>query len=137
MRVMVGKPIRVGPGDTIAVRGQLPETAKLGRLYVFAKEGQGQFAPYVQNIGVVTPSNEPFMYTPMSFRLDSARREYTTSFVADFDGFIAIQQEVDTAKDPRVKVRMKRTICRDLGWKEWLTRWLHGMLTWPTLKLSR
>ena len=71
-------------------------------------------------------------------RLDSDRREYQMSFVADIDGFIRIMQEVDTAKDPRVKVKMKRTICPDLGWREWLTRKFHGMLTWQTtLKFSQ
>ncbi|MEY9493742.1 hypothetical protein [Bradyrhizobium elkanii] len=137
MRVTVGRPIRVDPGDTVAVRGQLPEKAKLGRLYVFAKEDAADaFSPYVQNIGVVTAQASPHLYTPMSMRLDSYRREYEMSFVADIDGFIRVMQEVDTAKEPRAKVRIKRTICPGLGWREWLVRKLNGIFTWQTLKFS-
>ena len=138
MRVPVGKPVRVGPGDEIVVRGRLPDSAKLGRLFVFAKEDAAeQFSPYVQHFGVVTGDGKPHFYTPMSMRLDSYRREYEMSFVADIDGFIRIMQEVDTAKDQLVKVRIRRTICPDLGWKQWLARKLNGMFSWGSYSHGR
>lgn len=122
MRVAVGKALRVGPGDEVLIRGQLPSNSRLARLFVFAKESNGQFAPYVANLLAVAVGDTPRMHMPMSLRLDSYRNEKEISFVSDFDGFVQVMQEVDTAKDPRAIVKIKRKINPHLSWKEKLTR---------------
>ncbi|WP_156435238.1 hypothetical protein [Bradyrhizobium lablabi] len=135
MRVAVGRAIRVGPGDQVVVRGQLA-AAKLGRLYVFACErGNDHFSPYVPDMSSLVGS-EPKLLSTMALRLTEDRPEREISFVSDIDGFVRIMQEVDTAKDPRAKVKLTRTICPDLPWPERMLRLITGILTWPTLKLS-
>jgi hypothetical protein len=122
MRVAVGKALRVGPGDEVLIRGQLPSNSRLARLFVFAKESNGQFAPYVANLLAVAVGDTPRMHMPMSLRLDSYRNEKEISFVSDFDGSVQVMQEIDTAKDPRAIVKIKRKINPHLSWKEKLTR---------------
>lgn len=135
MRVAVSKTIRVGPGDTVTVRGQLA-SAKLGRLYVFARErGNSSFSPYVPEMPELI-SERPTLMSTMTMRLAEGQPEKQTSFVADFDGFLRVMQEVDTAKDPRAMVKLTRTICAHLPWHQRLARRLSGVLSWPVLKLS-
>ena len=132
MRVAVGKAQRVGPGDEVIIRGQLPSNSRLARLFVFACEGNGQFAPYVADLLLETVAigGTPRMHAPLSLRLDSYRNDKEISFVADFDGLVQVMQEIDTAKDPRASVKIKRRINPQLGWKEKLSRRLSGVLTW-------
>ncbi|KRR21351.1 hypothetical protein CQ14_06795 [Bradyrhizobium lablabi] len=80
--------------------------------------------------------SEPKLLSTMALRLTEDRPEREISFVSDIDGFVRIMQEVDTAKDPRAKVKLTRTICPDLPWPERMLRLITGILTWPTLKLS-
>ncbi|MBO4228441.1 hypothetical protein [Bradyrhizobium neotropicale] len=136
MRVLTGKPIRVGPGDEVVVRAQLT-TATLGRLYVFAREdSEDRFSPYVPHVAALAVGDEPSMLQPMSMRLVAERPMRQISFVADIDGFVCVMQEVDTATDPLAKVRLKRKICPDLDWKSRILRKFQGIFSWPIPKLS-
>ena len=133
MRVEVGKAIRVGPGDVVVIRGQLAANAKLGRLYVFAREGDAPFSPYVENIGdlLAVSGDRPQMYTPMSMRLDSYKPQREVSFVADIDGWIRVMQEVDRPNDPKAIIWIKRKINPHLPWSQRLKRLLSGLpLPW-------
>jgi hypothetical protein len=131
MRVAIGKAIRVGPGDEVLIRGQLPSSSNLARLFVFAKEGNAEFSPYVENLGslLAVSGDRPQMYTPMSMRLDSRRSQRELTFVADIDGFVRVMQEVDR-DEPRAKVTLTRTICPTLPWRQKLRRRLSGVLAW-------
>ncbi len=130
MRVAVGKTLRVGPGDEVLVRGQLIKGQRLGRLYVFAKEGDGEFSPYVKNISAMVVGEDPYMYSPLSMRLVETKPVSELSFVSDIDGSLCVMQEVDTEQDVKVKVRLSRKINPQLGWKEKLSRkfngWMYG-----------
>jgi hypothetical protein len=130
MRLKIGRALRVGPGDRVVIRGQLA-AAKLGRLFVFAKEGEAEFSPYVTNVREkLAVGGEPRMLSPMALRLDPQRPQGEISFVSDIDGYICVIQEVDTAKDPKVKVTLKRQVCPDLPWLAKVSRHLSGILSW-------
>jgi hypothetical protein len=133
MRVEVGKAIRVGPGDEVVVRGRLPANSRLGRLYVFVREGDAPFAPYVENIvsKLAVVGERPHMYSPMGMRLDDNRRQREISFVADFDGWVRVMQEVDRPADVRAVIKISRTINPHLPWTERFKRLLKGIqLPW-------
>ena len=131
MRVAVGKAIRVGPGDEVVIRGQLPSSSKLARLYVFAKEGDAEYSPYVENLGslLAVSGDRPQMYTPMSMRLDSYRSQRELTFVADIDGYIRVMQEIDKG-DPKAVVKLTRTVCPHLPFKDRMLRRISGVLAW-------
>jgi hypothetical protein len=130
MRVEVGRQVRVSPGDIIVIRGCLAPDSKLSRLYVFAKEGDVQFSPYVEGLHekLMVSGERPQMYTPLSMRLDGHRPQHEISFVADIDGWIRIMQEVDRAHDSKAVVRIKRTVNPSLPWWQRLRRLLSGKL---------
>ncbi len=131
MRVAVGKAMRVGLGDEVTIHGQLVAPSRLGRLFIFAKEGDSEFAPYVQHLSAaMVVGDAPFMYSPMSMRLVENRPTHELSFIADIDGYIRVMQEVDTASEVKARVRIKRKINPALGWKEKLSRRLNGILSW-------
>lgn len=130
MRVHAGRALRVGPGDEVIVQGQLASSlAKLGRLYVFASEADGDYAPYVPNQAALATAM-PHMMSPMSMRLVLERPSREISFISDIDGFIRVMQEVDTADDPRAIVTLRRKVCRQLPWHLRLSRKLGGILAW-------
>ena len=134
MRVPVGKPLRVGHGDEVVIRGQLPPTGKLGRLFVFASENGAQFSPYVPNVADIMVANgKPTMLTPLSIRLIGEYSDRQIKFKADIDGFISVMQEIDAKDDPLAKVKLSRTINPDLGWVDWAKR---KISSWQTPKLS-
>lgn len=115
------------------IRGQLAAGAKLGRLYVFAKEGDAEFSPYVENIGdLLAVNGPPRMYSPMSMRLDSGKPEREISFTADIDGWIRVMQEVDRPKDTKAIIKIERTINPNLPWQQRLTRKLSGLIQWSS-----
>lgn len=123
MRVVVGKTLRVGPGDEVVIRGSLPKEAKLGRLFVFASENGAEFSPYALNIADMLVSNgKPVFLQPLSLRLVPTQPERHLSFVADIDGYVRVMQEVDTANDPKAKVKLTRRINPNLGWIAWMQR---------------
>jgi hypothetical protein len=129
MRVEVGKKLRVGPGDEITIRGYLPPTAKLGRLFVFASEGGAEFSPYVLNAADMLVANgRPTMLSPLSLRLTEHYRERDISFTADITGYVRVMQEIDNPQDPRAIITMTRTINPNLGWIEWAQR---KFIPWP------
>jgi hypothetical protein len=131
MRVAIGRALRVGPGDEVMIRGQLPEQAKLGRLFVFAKEGEADYSPYVVNVREkMVVGDMPQMLSPMTMRLDSYRRRSEVSFTADIDGYIRVMQEVDKADEPKAVVRLTRTVCPHLPWKDRMLRRLSGARAW-------
>ncbi|MGY2987704.1 hypothetical protein [Bradyrhizobium sp. USDA 4508] len=135
MRVAVGKALRVGPGDHVVVRGQLAN-AKLGRLYVFAREqGNDRFSPYVPDMSSLV-GDEPKLVSTLALRLTEERPERETSFVSDIDGFVRIVQEVDGLQDPLVSVKLTRKICPTLPWHERMRRLISGILAWPSPKFS-
>jgi hypothetical protein len=124
MRVEVGRAIKVGPGDEVIVRGRLPANSRLGRLFVFAREGEAPFSPYVENIvgKLAVVGERPNMYTPMSMRLSEQRPQHEISFVSDFNGWVRIMQEVDRPTDTRAIVKLSRIINPYLPWRERLMR---------------
>ena len=121
MRVSVGKALRVGPGDEVRVVARLRQEATLGRLFVFAKEGQNEFSPYAPMLDVMINDRPPIL-TPLMLRLTDRQPMRELQFAADFDGYIQIMQEIDTAKDPLARIKLRRTICPRLGWRDWLVR---------------
>jgi hypothetical protein len=122
MRVPVGKTLRVGRGDEVVIRGQLP-TGRLGRLFVFASENGSKFSPYVPNVAdIILADGRPRMLSPLSMRLIGERADREIKFTADIDGFIWVMQEIDTVDDPRATVKLSRTINPDLGWIDWVKR---------------
>ena len=123
MRIPVGNVLRVGPGDQVVIRGQLPPNANLGRLFIFASENGAKFSPYVPHVADMLVANgRPSMMTPLSLRLVDIRPEREISFVSDIDGYVRVMQEVDSPDDPNVKVKATRTINPDLNWVERLKR---------------
>ena len=124
MRVAVGKALRVGPGDEVLIRGQLPSNSRLARLFVFAKESNGRFHPLLSPICWLHRRGRYSADAHANVvRLDSTGTKKKRSFRdRDFDGFVQVMQEVDTAKDPRAIVKIKRKINPHLSWKEKLTR---------------
>lgn len=125
MRVAASRAIRVGPGDEVVIRGSLPATSDLGRLYVFASAEGGEFAPYARHAGQTTVvDGRPMMLTPLSMRLVRAQPTRKLTFVSDIDGFIRVMQEVDTPNDPKAHIRIERKINPALGWKDWIIRCL-------------
>jgi len=121
MRVSVGKKLRVGLGDAVHVVARLRPEATLGRLFVFAKEGRNEFSPYAPMIDIMVNDRPPIL-TPMMLRLTTQHPMRELQFVADFDGYVQIMQEVDTSKDPLARIKLRRTICPRLGWRDWLVR---------------
>jgi len=134
VRVPATRAVRVGPGDRIVIRGQLPRDSKLGRLYVFASENGAPFSPYVHGVASMLALNgQPQMMSQLSMRLVPAVPVRELSFVSDIDGFIRIMQEVDSVGEPWAKVRIECTINPELGWKDWLKR---KVAQWQTPKLA-
>jgi len=122
MRVRVGKALRVGPGDDVHIVARLRLGATLGRLFVFAREGRrNEFSPYAPMIDVMVNDRPPVL-TPLMLRLTEQQPMRELQFAADFDGYVQIMQEVDTSKDPLAQIRLRRTICPRLGWRDWLVR---------------
>ncbi|MEY9235394.1 hypothetical protein ABIF78_007717 [Bradyrhizobium japonicum] len=131
MRVCIGKALRVGPGDEVIIRGQLPASSRLSRLFVFAKEGAMEYSPYVKDIRIkMAVGGPPQLYSPLSMRLDTNRDSRELSFFVDFDGYIRVMQEVDTPKEARAKIRLKRIISPDLPWHQQFFRKIRGISAW-------
>jgi len=123
VRVPVGNTLRVGPGDEVVIRGSLPPSGKLGRLFVFASENGAKFSPYVPNVAdIIAANGKPSMLTPLSLRLIGEHSDRQIKFKADIDGFISVMQEIDGKDDPLAKVKLTRTINPDLGWIDWAKR---------------
>jgi hypothetical protein len=121
----------VSPGDEVFVLGRIEEPSRLGRLYVFAKNGdQPSFSPYVPNVTAPMATPTPQLLSPMSLRLTDRAREKQISFTADIDGYIRVMQEVDRPDDPKAKVTIKRRICPNLPWLSRISRRLGGILPW-------
>ena len=121
MRASVGKALRVGPGDEVHVVARLRAEATLGRLFVFAKEGQNEFSPYAPMIDVMINDRPPVL-TPLMLRLTSLTPMRELRFAVDFDGYVQIMQEIDYKTDPLARVRLTRIVCPHLSWREWFVR---------------
>src|SRR5579864_8325987 len=132
MRVIASRQLRVGPGDLVEIRGQLRSNSRLARLFVFAREGNVEFSPYVVNVKekLMVVGDKPQMYSPMSMRLDSHRSQHAISFASDIDGYVKVMQEVDCKEDQTAKVTLKRKINPDLPWHSRVLRWFEGMSPW-------
>lgn len=127
MRVAVTKPLRIEPGDQIVVQARFPANAPgWGRLYVFASEGDVEFSPYVANVNHLE-EDMPRMYYPVSMRVMPGETARQLSFVSDIDGRIVVMQEMDTPRDPRAQVKVRRTINPALPWQQRLSRQLRGL----------
>lgn len=123
MRVQVGRKQRVGPGDQIIIRGKLPASGKLGRLFIFASENKAQFSPYVLHAADALVANgRPAFLTPLYLRLVGPGAVRELSFVADIDGYICVMQEVDAKDDPLAQVKITRKVNPDLSWRDRLQR---------------
>lgn len=132
VRVVISKALRVQPGDQIIIRAALKPPMKLGRLFVFAREvNEERFSPYVQGMYNEFASREPVMHRPMMLRLIEALPERELSFVADIDGYVCITQESDLLLDPHARVRIRRILPPNIGWKAWLQRVCAGIFQWP------
>jgi hypothetical protein len=130
VRVAVGKPIRVGPGDEVVVQARLPAASGLGRLFVFAREDRGNdFSPYVPCADELA-YGQPKMLSPLSLRLTRQAPGRLLQFRVDIDGFIQLMQEVDALDEPVAKVRLRRRINSDLDWKKRIARRISGLLPW-------
>jgi len=122
MRVSVGKTLRVGPGDEVTVIARLRPEATLGRLFVFARECSGnEFSPYAPLLDI-SPDGKPMLTAPLTLRVSTQHPMRELQFAVDFDGYVKIMQEVDTAKDPLARTKMRRIVCPRLGWRDWLVR---------------
>jgi hypothetical protein len=133
VRRTASKAQRVQPGDVVIIRAELQRGERLGRLFVFARElTEDRFSPYVAGLYNEMASKEPVFHSPLMLRLVEQMPDRELSFVADIDGYVCVQQEVDTAKDKLAKVRIKRNIAPYLDWKPWLQRKLIGIFQWPT-----
>jgi len=122
MRVPTGRRLRVGPGDAVILLARLPGSAQLGRLYVFAREGDEDYSPYIPGLASIPEYETPTMMSPLYGRLTETRRECEISFKSDIDGWVRIYQEVDEAKDARVAVRWKYIADPDLPWPQRMLR---------------
>lgn len=128
MRVVASKSKRVSAGDQVIVRGTLPKHSTLGRLYVFAKTGDMEFAPYVANVASIPlKDGYPQMLSPLSLRLSQSRPQHEVSFTSDLDGYIQVMQEVDDFHEPRASVKIKRVVNPDLPWAGRMVRHITGL----------
>jgi hypothetical protein len=133
VRVTVSRTVRVQPGDEIIITGELPTASRLGRLFVFAKQGEAPFSPYVYQVEHkmrVGIDGVPRMMTPLMMRLTEAHRLKRMAFVSDIDGWLQVMQEVDRAEDPKARIRLKRKICPYLPWTKKIFRMIDGMVPW-------
>lgn len=134
MRIQASKALRVGPGDKVVVRGRLPSTAKLGRLFVFASENGAQFSPYVPNVSdVIVDNGRPQLLQPMSMRLLQGQPPREIAFVSDINGFICVMQEVDALSEPKADVKLQCQINPNLSWT---SRLLRRLTQWRQPRLS-
>lgn len=127
MRVTIGKPLRVAVGDKIVLRARLPIGTTLGRLAVFAREGENEaFSPYIPDLAakiqVVDGEGKPSMLQPMTLRLTARNPLRVLQFTSDIDGRLCVMQEVDSIRDKRVVIKFSRTIAPDLSWTQRLKR---------------
>lgn len=119
MRVATTKQLRVEPGDEVIVQARLA-AAPIGRLYVFAREGDGDLSPYVMHSDIA--GDTPAIQSPLSLRLTSGVPARVLRFTSEIDGHVCVMQEVDTPKDPLAKVRLQKRINPCLPWHQRLTR---------------
>lgn len=128
MRVTCGRRVRVGPGDRLVVVARLHRDSKgLGRLFVFARAiGDAEFSPYVPNVEAMPSFNEPKMLSPMALRLTYAHPQRQLEFVSDIDGWVRLMQEVDGPKDPRCRIKWRRTVSRERTLAGRLAHWWRG-----------
>ena len=105
---------------------------------MFASENGSRFAPYVPQLAnmVLTPEGAPQMRTPLSLRLTPVHPSRTLALVSDINGSFCVMQEIDRKTDPRAKIKLERTICPQLPWRQRLYRKFTGMMPWPTPRLS-
>jgi hypothetical protein len=128
LRVTVGRPLRVGPGDKVVVQARLPAASKLGRLEVFSRQNGSGYSPYVLGVAdMMALHGKPQMMKPLMLRLTSGQPIRELVFTADIDGHIRVMQEVDALDEPKARVRLS---CPDLGWHKRVYRWVIG---WPNL----
>jgi hypothetical protein len=132
MRVRASRRLRVGRGDEVVVRARLPAGQQVGRLFVFASEYGSHFSPYVPHVAdvVLNSDGTPQMRTPMTMRLTLTHPARVLSFTSDIDGYICVMQEIDRKYDPCSLIKLNRTICPQLPWRQRLHRKLIGMLPW-------
>jgi len=126
MRVPTGRRLRVGPGDAVILLAKLPGPAPLGRLYVFAREGDEEYSPYIPGLADMPEFEMPSMRSPIHVRLTDARRESEITFKSDIDGWVRIYQEVDGLNTPRADVRWKYMVDPALPWTQRMLRYLRG-----------
>ena len=123
MRVPTGPRLRVGPGDAIILLAKLPGPSSLGRLYVFAREGdEPDYSPYIPGLASTPEFEMPTMRSPLHIRLTQSHPESKITFKSDIDGWVRIYQEVDEAKDTRVAVKWKYLVDPELPWMERMKR---------------
>ena len=127
MRLPASKPLRVRPGDEVLVRARLSKASRLGRLFIFAREGEETFSPYVPGISNLPVGEEPRMMSPVSLRLADTNPSRTASFVSDIDGYVCVMQEVDLKSDPLARVSLRRKINPQLPWTQRAKRTLTEM----------
>ena len=123
MRVPAGRRLRVGPGDAVILLARLPGQLSLGRLYVFAREGEdAEYSPYIPGLASAPEYEMPTMMSPLYVRLTQSQPEREMSFKSDIDGWVRIYQEVDAPEDTRVPIRWKYKVDPGLPWHKRLLR---------------
>lgn len=134
MRVPVSRALRIEPGDTVNIRARLVLPGKLHRLFVFSKDrAGGDYSPYVA-AQLLDFGGEPRMVSALGLRVSEALPTRELHFVADFDGYIKIMQEVDRPNDVRARVSLRRQIDPALPWQTKVVRRLSGMAPWHLIQ---
>ena len=121
-----GKALRVERGDLVEISARLARSAVLNRLFVFARQGEDDFIPYVPHMNDLM-QDKPQLMTPMSLRVNDRRPKWQISFRSDITGEICVMEETDTAKDPLAKVWLRRKINPELPWTQRLTKRITGV----------
>jgi len=129
MRVAVSRACRVAPGDTVILEAKLPPATKLGRLFIFGSTG-GSFSPYAPGAEHAARLDKPQMLAPLALRLTEQIPFRIVKVPVDIDGWLAVYQEVDLQKDPRVKVKLDCQIDPHMGWRQRLRRKLLRISCW-------
>lgn len=128
MRVAASAQLRVWPGDEVIITARLPCASELSRLFVFAREGDASYSPYVPGIAdALMVNGYPQMMNMLSLRLTRQHSLRELKFTADINGWITVMQELDGKADPLAKIRLQRRINPNLPWHAQLVRKIIGL----------
>jgi hypothetical protein len=99
MRETIHERTGVRKGDVVCVRCWLKDRRDMANISIYAREGEGDFAPFVPELDVKPIPAEPIMYRPMHLSLGAYRREGVFKFRAYCDMDIRVIAEKDRKTD--------------------------------------